>query len=62
MHKPEYILGNEMPKLLWDFEIQTDHIISARPPDLVIVYKKKKKKKKTDFVELWISLSRQITE
>ena len=24
-----------MPEVLWDFEIQADHIISARRPDLV---------------------------
>ena len=29
----------------WDFEIQTDYLISARRSDLVIVKKKKKKKK-----------------
>ena len=29
-HKPESILENEMHKLLWDFEIQTVHLISAR--------------------------------
>ena len=28
-----------------DFEIQTDHLISARQPDLLIVNEKKKKKK-----------------
>ena len=33
-------------KLLWDFNIQTDHLISARRPDLIIINKKKKKKKK----------------
>ena len=31
---------------LWDFEIQTDHLIPARRPDLEIVNKKKEKKKK----------------
>ena len=30
-----------MHKLLWDFEIQTDHLISARRPDLIIINKKK---------------------
>ena len=25
MHNPESVLENEMHKLLWDFEIQTDH-------------------------------------
>ena len=35
-------------KNCWDFEIQTDHLISARRQDLVIVNKKKKKRKKKD--------------
>ena len=35
-----------MHKILWDFEMPTDHLILARRPDLVIVNKKKKKKKK----------------
>ena len=34
MHKPESILENEMHKTFWDFEIQTDHWIQARRPDL----------------------------
>ena len=33
-------------KLLWDFNIQTDHLIPARRPDLIIIKKKKKKEKK----------------
>ena len=33
-----------MHKLLRDFEKQTDHLISAKRPDLVIINKKKKKK------------------
>ena len=39
MHNQESVLENETHKLLWDFEIQTDHLISARLPDLVIVKK-----------------------
>ena len=46
MHNPESVLENETHKLLWDFEIQTDQLISDRRSDLVIVNKKKKKKKK----------------
>ena len=46
MHKPEFVLENETHTFLWDFEIQTDHLIPARRPDLVIINKKKKKKKK----------------
>ena len=38
---------NETHKILWDFEIRTDHQISARRPDQVIVKKKKKKKTRT---------------
>ena len=30
-------------KLLWDFDIHTDHQISARRPDLIIINKKKKR-------------------
>ena len=40
MHNPESFLEKETHKLLWDFEIQTNHIISARRLDLVIVNKK----------------------
>ena len=29
-----------------DFDMQTDHLISARRPNLIIINKKKKKKKK----------------
>ena len=43
MHNPESILENETHKILGDFEIDTDNLISARWPDLVIVKKKKKK-------------------
>ena len=46
MHKLESILENKTYKLLWYFEIQTDHLISARRPDLLMINKKKKKKKK----------------
>ena len=38
---------NDSHKLLWDFNIQTDHLIPARRPDLIIINKKKKKKKRT---------------
>ena len=42
MHNPESIIENETHKLLWDFEIQTYHPISARWPDRVIVIKEKR--------------------
>ena len=34
MYKPEFILETEMHKILWDSEIQKDHPIPARRPDL----------------------------
>ena len=46
MHNPAPVLENATHKLLLDFNIQTDHLISARRPDLIIINKKKKKKEK----------------
>ena len=45
MNNPTPVLENDTQKLRWDFYIQTDHLISARRPDLIAVNKKKKKKK-----------------
>ena len=44
MHNPAPVLGNDTYKLLWDFNIQTDPLVSARRPDLIIINRKKKKK------------------
>ena len=49
MHNLEPILENATHKLLWDFNIQTDHLISARRPDLIIINKKKRTCKIVDF-------------
>ena len=40
---------NETPKLLWDFEVQTIHLISAGRPELEIVNKKKRTSRIVDF-------------
>ena len=53
MHNPEYVLENGTYKLFWDFEMQTDHQISVRRPDLII------NKKKRELAEL---LSRRTRE
>ena len=45
MNNPAPVLENDLHKLLWDFNIQTDHLIPARKPDLIIINKKKKKKR-----------------
>ena len=50
MHNPESVLENEMHKLLWNCEIQTDHVSSDRRADLVIIKKKKKKKKRENLL------------
>ena len=42
IHNQESILENKTHKILWDFEIQTDHLISARQLDLVIINNNKK--------------------
>ena len=46
MHNPASVLENDTHKLQWDLDVKTDHLISARRPDLIIINKKKKKKKK----------------
>ena len=40
MHNPAPVLENDTHKLLWDFNIQTDHLIPARRPDLIMINKK----------------------
>ena len=50
MHNPANALENDTLKLLWDFDIQTDHLISVRRPDLIIINKKKRTCKIVDFV------------
>ena len=49
-HDPESVLENKDYKTLWDFSIQTDHVIEARRPDLVVVDKKERSCKIIDFV------------
>ena len=56
MHNPSTVLENDTHKLLWDFNIQTDHLISARRPDIIIINKKIKSAK------LSTLLSRLTTE
>ena len=42
MHNPAPVLQNATHKLLWDINIQTDHLIPARRPGLIIVNKRKR--------------------
>ena len=56
MHKPVSVLENETHKPRWDFEIQTDHLISTRRPDQII------NKNKRGLANLWILQSRLTTK
>ena len=38
MHNPESFKENDMQKFLWDFEIQTDFLVSAMRVDPVILF------------------------
>ncbi len=61
MYNPTSVLENDTHKLLWDLDIHTDHLISARKPDLIIINKKKKRKKKREFAKFSTFLSRLTT-
>ena len=63
MHNPAPVQENDTHQLLWDFDIQTDHLISARRQDLIINNNnKRKKKRKRKSVKLLTLLSRLTTE
>ena len=49
MHNPAPVLENATHKLLWDFNIQTGHLIPARRPDLIRINKKERTCKIVDF-------------
>ena len=42
-HQPEEVMENEKCKILWDMNIQCDHVIEVRRPDIVVVEKKNNK-------------------
>ena len=64
MHNPVSVLENDAHKLLWDFDVQTDPLISAGRTNLIIIKKKKKKKKKKgrEIAKLWTLQSRLTSE
>ena len=47
--QPAPVLENDTHKLLWDFDVQTDHQISARRPDLIMINKIKENLQIVDF-------------
>ena len=56
LHNPGHVLENDTHKVLWDFDIHTDHLISARRQDLIIINKKR------EFAKLSTLLSKLTTE
>ena len=48
-HQPEAFIENVSCKILWDFTLQTDHIITARRPDMIFINKKHHKCQIIDF-------------
>ena len=48
-NNPAPVIENDTHKLLWDFDIHTDRLVSARRPDLIIISKKKRTCKIVDF-------------
>ena len=41
-HEPQSVVENDGVKLLWDVNIQCDHIIAARRPDIKVINKQEK--------------------
>ena len=39
LHKPNAVTEANEVKILWDFEIRTDHVIPARRPEIVVLGK-----------------------
>ena len=60
LQNPASVLENETHKFLWDFEKQTDHLISARRPDLIIISKKKKKKRTCRIVDFAVPADHRV--
>ena len=60
MHNPAPVLENDTHKFLWDFNIQTDHLIPARRPDLIIINKKEKEKRICKIVDFAVPVDHSI--
>ena len=52
-NNPESVVENEKHKLLWDFEILTDHLFSDRRPDVVIVNNNNNNKNSTSRIVVY---------
>ena len=60
MHNPAAVLKNDTLKLLWNFDIQGDHLILAKSPYLIVIKKKKKKKRTCIIVDFAVPADHRI--
>ena len=47
--RARFSIENDKCKILWDFTVQTDHIIQARRPDMIVIDKETNKAQVIDF-------------
>ena len=52
-HQPDGVVENERCKILWDMNIQCDHVIKARRPDIVVVDRESNKVIIVDIASPW---------
>ena len=52
-HTPEKIIENDKAKVLWDYDVRTDHGIQARKPDLIVVNKEHQRVQLIDVAIPW---------
>ena len=67
-HKQESLFQNMTHKILWNFEIQTDHLIPARRPNQMLINKRKRtgrlvkhrvKMKESERIDKYLDLDRE---
>ena len=52
-HVPEKVIENDKAKLLWDYDVRTDHVIQARRPDIILINKEHQKVSLIDIAIPW---------
>ena len=52
-HTPEKVVENNKAKILWDYDVRTDHVIQARRPDLILINKEDQKVSLIDVAIPW---------
>ena len=55
MHKPASVPENVTNKLLWKYDIQTHHLITARKPELIIIKNRKRGLTKLSTLVSWVT-------